>query len=307
MIKCLFTLLFSFLILFSSNTFSQVIELSEEQKIELSMLHKKTPKAPQKETKRDMGGRFSDKPVIEMSYGISRISLEGMQSNFADAGALELKLGYSTQRKSGYGKNVLRYLNGFSFLSLASTDLNSKENTFSGHHTQTWQFGAGWKDGYGVELGKTAIMPYTSGALQWSRFNFLDNTWSLSSNDRNLIDNFNEDFRFGTFSESGINLQIVPFITLQGKYERAIVFPRHLFAKQMGSMLVETIGSGLIGEFIDNVLESSPVAGTLVNFILRSGYSYGIYELRQSEMNWPFGGEAPLSYDTYKIGMTFTF
>ena len=257
-------------------------------------------------SKKIWGGRFLDKPVLEMSYGVSDINLDGLNTKLSKAGMLELKLGYSTQSNSKYGKSVLKYINGFTFLSLASTDLDPDVQSTTDVNSQTWRFGMGLKEGYGVELGKSAIMPYTSGAFVWSRFD-LEGNPSLSANDANLLSNFNEEFRFGTLSESGLNIQIVPLITLQAKYERAIVFPRHLFAKQMGSMLVETVGSYLIGDFIDNVLRNSPVLGTIVNFALRSGYSYGIYELRKSEMNWPFGGEAPLNFDTYKVGMTFTF
>ncbi|MCB0725568.1 MAG: hypothetical protein KDC73_12800 [Ignavibacteriae bacterium] len=287
--------LFSFLLLLSNNSFSQDIGT-----IDLSNLKQEVV------TNHDFPrGRFLDKPILEMSYGISDISLNGLNEKINNAGMLELKLGYSTQSNSRYGKSVLKYRNGYSFLSLASTDLNSNLNT-NELNSQTWRFGLGYKEGYGVELGKSAIMPYTSGAFVWSRFDMKDNV-TLSQNDADLLSNFNETFRFGTLTESGINLQIVPLITLQAKYERAIVFPRHLFAVQMGSMLVETVGSFFLGEFIDNVMHNSPILGTIVNFALRSGYSYGIYELRRSEMNWPFGGEAPLSFDTYKVGMTFTF
>lgn len=252
--------------------------------------------------------KFFEKPTLEMSYGISEVTLNNLSSNISPVGMLELKLGYSTQRKSYYDKkSVLKYINGFTFLSVASTDLNSNSKPVSDLNSETWRFGLGMKQGYGVDLGKSAIMPYTSGAFVWSKFNMQGNTVGLSANDLNSLSNFNETFRFGTLSESGINLQIIPLITLQAKFERAIVLPRHLFAVQMGSMLIETVGAYMLGDFIDNVMRNSPVLGTIVSFALKSGYSYGIYELRRSEMNWPFGGEAPLSFDTYKVGMTFTF
>lgn len=295
MTKSIIISVFSFLLLFTNNTFAQwTIDESnlKQENISSGKIH---------------GSKFLEKPVLEMSYGISDISLQDLNAGISKTGMLELKLGYSTQSKSHYGKSVLKYRNGFTFLSLASTDLDANTNSSSDINSETWRFGLGMKEGYGVELGESAIMPYTSGAFVWSRFNTQNSAATLSQNDMNLLANFNETFRFGTLTESGVNLQIVPLITLQAKYERAIIFPRHLFAVQMGSMLVETVGSFFLGEFIDNVMHNSPVLGTIVNFTLRSAYSYGIYELRHSEMNWPFGGEAPLSFDTYKVGMTFTF
>jgi hypothetical protein len=280
MAKIIIISLFSFLLV-SNNSFSQ--------------------------NKKDIGAKFLDKPIIELSYGVSEIALENLSSKISNTGTMEVKLGYSTQTNSHYGKSVLKYRNGFSFLSFSSSELDPEVGSNSDLSSETWRFGFGMKEGYGVEMGSSAIMPYTSGGFVWSRFDLRNNSGNLSSNDANLLANFNETFRFGTLSESGINVQIIPLITLQGKYETATVFPRHLVAKQMGSMLIETVGSALLGEFIDNVMHNSPVLGTIVNFTLRSAYSIGMYELRKSEMNWPFGGEAPLSFETYKVGMTFTF
>lgn len=293
-----FILIFTILVIHSNSYSQHTIDESNK------LLEKKEISSGNK----FLGAKFLEKPTIEMSYGISDIGIDGLSSGISPAGMLELKLGYSTQRKSYYDeKSVLKYLNGFTFLSVASTDLNTNVKPVSELNSETWRFGLGMKQGYGVEIGESAIMPYTSGAFVWSRFNLQGNPGSLSETDLNLLSNFNETFRFGTLSESGINLQIVPLITLQAKYERAIVFPRHLFTVQMGSMLIETVGAYMLGDFIDNVMRNSPVLGTIVSFALKSGYSYGIYELRKSEMNWPFGGEAPLSFDTYKVGMTFTF
>jgi hypothetical protein len=195
------------------------------------------------------GSKFFEKPMIEMSYGISEIGLNNLSSKVSPAGMLELRLGYSTQRKSYYSeKSVLKYINGFTFLSLASTDLNSNTKPITELNSETWRFGFGMKQGYGVDLGESAIMPYTSGAFVWSRFDMQGNTQGLSGYDLNLLSNFNETFRFGTLSESGVNLQIIPLVTLQAKYERAIVFPKHLFAVQMGSMLIETVGAYICWE-----------------------------------------------------------
>lgn len=294
-------LIFTILVIYS-NSYSQYSQYTIDESDKL--LEKKEVSSGDK----FRGAKFLEKPTLEMSYGISEIGIDGLSSGLSPAGMLELKLGYSTQRKSYYNKkSVLKYLNGFTFLSVASTDLNTNVKSVSELNSETWRFGLGMKQGYGVEIGESAIMPYTSGAFVWSRLNLQGTPGTLAENDLNLLSNFNESFRFGTLSESGINLQIVPLITLQAKYERAIVFPRHLFAVQMGSMFIETVGAYMLGDFIDNVMRNSPVLGTIVSFALKSGYSYGIYELRKSEMNWPFGGEAPLSFDTYKVGMTFTF
>ena len=90
-------------------------------------------------------------------------------------------------------------------------------------------------------------------------------------------------------------------------YERSIVFERHLFWKWAGSALIEAAAQGLLDEFINKIFKSSPAAGPVVNFLLKNALAYGIYELRQDEMNWPFPSSPPLAYDQFKVGMTFVF
>jgi hypothetical protein len=63
----------------------------------------------------------------------------------------------------------------------------------------------------------------------------------------------------------------------------------------------------LLDTFINEVFKSSPAAGPIVNFVLKNALAYGIYELRQEKMNWPFSSEAPLAFDQFKVGVTFIF
>jgi hypothetical protein len=63
----------------------------------------------------------------------------------------------------------------------------------------------------------------------------------------------------------------------------------------------------LLDKFIDEIFESSPSAAPVVNFMLKSALTYGMYELRKDKMNWPFNSDSPLTYDQFKFGLTFIF
>lgn len=249
--------------------------------------------------------KFFEKPTIELSYGISGIKLNGYSSKISDAGLLELKLGFTNQRESLFGKKILRYDNRFLFLSTASNDLISKSKS-TGVNSSMWKFGLGNKEGYGVKLGSVSLMPYTSNSFAWTNFKYDQNSFQ-SESDRLLLDNFNNTFRFGTSTEAGINIQLFPGFSIQPKYEISDIYPRHLFGKQFMSSVIEAGGIYLIDSFTKNVLRNAPVAGTFVNFILKNAYEYGFYQLRKDKMNWPFTSAAPLRYNTFKLGMTFTF
>ncbi|MBS1516323.1 MAG: hypothetical protein JSS63_14925 [Bacteroidetes bacterium] len=248
---------------------------------------------------------FSEKPTIELSYGISEINLGGINTDFKKPGMIELHLGYSNEFTSKYSKNVIRYDNDYLFLSNATTDVSSQKNS-AGINSSLWRFGFGNKDGTGLKFGSFTVMPYNANSFTWSRFSF-DKSAALNPADYDKFDNFNEAFRFGTSAEAGINLQITKGFSLQPKYEVSDIFPRHLFGQQMVSSLIELCGAEVLDEFTGRIMKNTPVAGTVVNFVLKSAYEFGIYQLRKEHMNWPFTNEAPLRYSTFKMGMTFTF
>jgi hypothetical protein len=63
----------------------------------------------------------------------------------------------------------------------------------------------------------------------------------------------------------------------------------------------------MLDSFVKEIVRSSPYSGPIVNFILKNGFAYAMYELRKEKMHWPFNSAEPLMYNSYKAGMTFTF
>jgi hypothetical protein len=94
-------------------------------------------------------------------------------------------------------------------------------------------------------------------------------------------------------------------MSIDASYERSIIFPRHLFWKWTGSVLIEAAGQWAVDGFVDRVLDSAPYAAPIVSFVLKNALSYGMYELRHDKMNWPFDTVSPLAYDQFKVGLTF--
>ncbi len=256
---------------------------------------------------KDARHKHHDLPTIELSYGVSKMDLYSIDNSFSDVGQLELRLGYSFQNRSFYGKNTLKFVKDFAFLSYNSTNLAPKTLRDNNLASEMWQFGVGSKEGYGIDLGAIKFVPYTSSALVWSRLNSQDHLMSSYQNDIDKINRFNESFRFGTSFESGLDLQLSRMFSIQTQLNRTIVFERHLFGKHMVSLLIEAAGSFLLETFTDNVLENDPIAGTIVTFLLKSGYSFGMYQLRARDMYWPYASEAPLDYISLRFGTSFTF
>jgi opacity protein-like surface antigen len=244
-------------------------------------------------------------PTISLIYGQSKIRHKNFTQDFTDPKLIELKLGYTTLRPSKYSEDILRYKYSNVFLSNYFTKSNSDNSISKNIRTEMWRFGLAWTTGYGYDLGELSIIPYNSASISWSRVKFKDVL--LDSIDANIAERYNESFRFGTGAEAGVKIQIIPLISLEAGYERSIIFERHLFWKWAGSGIIEVASQGALDHFIKKIGKSTPAALPIVSFVLKSALSYGIYELRQEKMNWPFNGAAPLSYDQWKVGVTFSF
>jgi len=256
-------------------------------------------------TERKFPGKWFSKPTIDFSYGLNETKLSGFNTGIAQTGSLELKLGFTYLNNSKYGKNILKYRDGFIFLSNSSNSLynNSDVNKIN---SSMWRFGFGSKSAYGIKLGSVSIIPYNSNSFVWSEFKY-DTLNVNSSVDYSALNEFSNSFRYGSVSEAGINFQITPGFSIQPKFEISDIYPRHLFWKQSVSTMIEFSGLFLIESFSKRIMKSSPVAGTFVNFILTNAYEYGFYQLRKENVRWPYSGGVPLYVSTFKLGMTFTF
>lgn len=249
--------------------------------------------------------QWNYKPNIEVSYGNSMIRLNGLNPSVSDAGMIELKLGFTRQIQLKKSKNIFKYENRFIFLGNASNETSVNTDN-SGISSTMWRFGIGNKETYGLKSGFLSIIPYTANSFVWSQFDY-DTLNNVSGVDYATLNDFDGTFRFGKSAEAGINFQLTPGFSIAPMYEISNIYPRHLFYKQAVSTIIEFSGIYLIESFTKLIIKNTPVAGVFVNFILKSAYEYGFYQLTKIHMNWPYTGAAPLRYNTFKIGMNFTF
>jgi opacity protein-like surface antigen len=257
-------------------------------------------------------------PFIEVHYGFSTSQQNNIFSKFAKVGFGEIKLGYS-KVDSVYDPNIVELKDKYLFASRISSYLKSGSPNFDEMKSDMWRFGIAWRSGYGYRFGAVTITPYHSGGFAWSRIEMKTSPsdfWQLTNppmpydkavNDINILNRYQDAFRFGTVWEGGISLTVSNTISINTGYEAAVIFPRYMFWKHAGSFIIEEGGLGLLDEFIDKIADKSPIAAPIVNFLLKNGFSYAFYTLKKDKMNWPFETETPMTYETFKIGLTFTF
>jgi hypothetical protein len=250
-----------------------------------------------------------EKPAVELSYGPSKIRFDGYQGGFENTSLMDFKIGWSTARKFKNNKSLNNYDFYYFTLGTYSSDLDFREKSADPYikESKNWRFGVGGKTGYTIMAGNLGILPYTSSSLMWTKTDWQsDSSYSDPTID-DRINTYGNVFRFGGTYESGLNFQIDKFFSFDFAFERNNTYQRYLFWKQSGSMVLEQAGIGLIDVFVEEVLSRKPIAGSIMNFILKSAYYYGFYQLKAKEMNWPFGGESSINYNTFKFGVGFTF
>ncbi|MCX7879076.1 MAG: hypothetical protein N2517_00235 [Ignavibacteria bacterium] len=250
-------------------------------------------------------------PSISISFGLTSPSHYDVSSvnNFKNLNFASIRLGH-TRIKRARTENSGR-INQIDASGVFLENSSSKffaPNTNGNIDLKIWRFGyKDGDDGYGYDLGKNSFLFFTHGStLNWSKID-VSNLNQIIGKDSLLLSTLAEQIRFGNSFTSGISLVLLNSISLDFVYERSIVYPGHKFWYWCGSMLIEGVAQFLMDEFINKIIESSPNAAPIVNAILKGGLSYGIYELRKSNMNWPFKTSAPFMNDGFKFGFTILF
>ena len=243
-------------------------------------------------------------PMIELNYGLVNFKQKNFAGNFSDVGIAEVKLGYNSTDEF-YKRPILEFHDKFLLVSYISDEFSSNSTTGE-IPLEAWRFGFANRNGYGYQAGPISILPYDQNGLVWTQIKSKRPT-GLIENDNLILDRYENSFRFGSQAEGGIRIDYNEFVSLNVGYESSVIFPRHLFWKWLGSESIKYIGLAGLSLFTDEIIESTPEAGPILNFILQNAFAYGFYSLQRNSMNWPFSSETPLTFETFKVGLSFTF
>jgi hypothetical protein len=247
-------------------------------------------------------------PRIDLIYGFTSPNYhkDYYSGEFSATNIAELRLGFESFEQYKNSENVFKFNHETFFIGKIQEISTTSDDNNGKVRTEAWRFGFGRNNGYGYNIGSSMKVALgASNGLSWTKFDFLDNPESPA--DQKRLDYIGDSFRFGTQTEANITVKFSDNIGISGSYERAVVFPRHLFWYWAGSEIVRGIGSGLLGTFVKEVGKASPEALPIVNFVLQNALNYGFYELRQKNMNWPIETAAPFAFDSFNIGLSVSF
>jgi hypothetical protein len=251
-----------------------------------------------------------EKPYISLFWGNSVLKNKDFNNlNFNDNNQVYLGLGYYHRKE--HNKSLLTktsvsefYISNFDEFGNTSNNDNNKIKT------KNWSAGFDWGKGYGYKFSNYLGLNFIfKEGLNWSYMQFNPNNYisPVNSSDTINFNTYNEALRFGEHFESVASIEVLKYFAISASYERINVYPRHLFWYWAGGKIIEEAGQGLLTEFINEIQKYSPEFTPIFNILLKTGLSYGIYELRRKNMNWPFDTAPPFTFENVKFGMTFIF
>lgn len=254
---------------------------------------------------------YTSRPLVEIGYGYGKPMNRKVNQSFENIGNWDLKLGKSEQKNF---KNILVDLNErYVFGSFIASSNQNISDPLNGIETSAYRFGFGSRDGIGFGGSFLSVVPYISQDFVWTKlteYNSQIPTESMAYAQVPELEDYLGTFRFGDKASYGFKVELASMLQFSANYETSVVYRRHLFWYWSGSYIVSQVGYNALAYFTDDIVDNSPVIGTVFNFLLKAGYQYGYYLLRKENMNWPFntsGNEAPLTYETFNVGFTFLF
>ncbi len=244
------------------------------------------------------------KPRISWLYGFNKNNHKSIMGSFTTTGMSELRLGRELLMFDSLAPQILRYY--FTYTSLCNNLNQIGESPSTGKiHTDLWRVGFGTETGYGYEINKSSVVMYNDVGMQLVWLKPID--YVVNQSDSTILAPFNRRTMAGTNTKSGIEIRFVPYVTADLGFERAAIYSGESFWKLLGSLIIELGGHILIDESINLLKETSPRSVPIINIIVKSGFSFGLYELRRSQMYWPFESNPPFMIDSFKIGLVLTY
>lgn len=253
---------------------------------------------------------YQSRTMIELSYGFGKPNYSGFNNNFAEIGNLELKIGRSELDKFSKQNILLNEL--YLFFGHMSSEVSIQENNSNDVTTSFYKFGFGRTEGFGYGESEFSFIPYVSQSLSWTKLNNFSDFLKpeddeTPSDDYNTLNRYWKTYRFGDRATYGLKMDVMSSFEIFANYETSVIYPRHLFAKWAGSYLLMQIGYNTLSYYTGKLVDDNPTIGPIVNFLIRSGYLYGYYALRKTDMNWPFATETPLRYEIFNFGISLMF
>lgn len=216
---------------------------------------------------------------------------------------IEFYYGFIRIDTSTGNPGLFKHQSEFVFLGNISTDFKTFPVDYSKVGTDAWRFGFGLNDGFGFLInGKPTLFLCHSTSMSFLRTDFY--SMPTGADDRQYVDKFNREFRFGQIYSGGVRYKLLSFVHLNAEYEVSQYYADFQFLPWFGMWLIDNFVQRWIDYFEPDLIKVLDNNYPWVKFVYKNFMSLLTYQLRKHEMYYPFKSEAPLYYDAFKIGIT---
>jgi hypothetical protein len=250
---------------------------------------------------------FQSRFLLSFTYGIGNLNESKFTSSFAPVGNWELKVGKSELDK--FSKTNASVNEWYLFLGYTNSSTSFIKSKPDEATTEFYKFGIGKIGGLGYYGPHISLIPYTSQSLfltELTNYSVSDGSSlnTLNQTDAQILNKYTNELKFADRALYGLKFDILSSVQLNVNYETDVIYPSYLFLKWTGSFVLAQAGYGILDYSLGKFVDDYPVAGPIINFIIRSGYLYAYYALRKNNMNWPFTTEEPLRYSGFNFGIS---
>lgn len=258
----------------------------------------------------DVGSRN----FLEVSYGFGHLKDKDLTINLKPHSITEISFG-KRYVKAAAGYSLLKFEDNYIFSSYVNDNQSDADRALNISY-KIYRFGLGYRKGYGYSIGNFALFPSFQLGLVWNQSSIeipdvrmMDGNGPLfPENDIKILKKYRNTIKFGTTNIAGLDLKISSLINIGAGYETEVIYPAYLVWKHFGSFFIEILSQTGIDFFTDGVLiRAAPSITPILYFVLKNGLSYLFYTFKQKDMNWPFDTANPLTIETLKFDLRFSF
>lgn len=238
------------------------------------------------------------KTHYSISLGTPDVSLHEVDQDISNRALLEFSVGlkrlrFTPEDRSGF---VVDYAEPFIFGGLMPKKTHDNNPEMS-----LWRFGFGSKDGYAYNFSNSNLAFYIMSKFGWSDVDFSQNRFSA------IYDRYSDGLKYGKSTAGGIDYQIGSTVGIGLAYEQSLIFPAYIFPQSFTSSVLQFAMHKLSDKLLDPVLSYNHQFLPILHFLLHNAINFGLYELREENMYWPFKSESPLAIKTIKLNFTLIF
>ena len=244
--------------------------------------------------------------TLDLYYGYSVPDLHGVNLNpeLEDAFKLGFNYGFTRFYNVRTDPDHFYYASEIASIANISSHMKIGPGIYDGITTDNWRFGLGYRNGYGYDFHNGSyLILYHSGSLEWSTIDFE----GMPDNDRaiEIVRKYDERTKFGNSFEAGVLYNPIDNFFLNAGLSHTLVHPGFDIDNWVVYSFGELILQRTIDFFGDGLLMTNGKRWPVINMVAKYALSYMFYKFKQADSFWPFNTGNTVSYDEFKIGVSF--